>query len=152
MGSKELLQILESFLGPSQLNLLGKYELLSGTTIVATVPSIKVNYPLAQEKVVRRMKKDSGVECVISHEPRVYQKYQALNNLILTSYWEIVLDMWHPTNSLREVVREILRMPTLHIPEQPILRPAYTLDGNKGIAPARAVLYACQKQFSTGYW
>jgi hypothetical protein len=152
MGSKELLQILESFLGTSQLNVLGQYELLSGTTIVATVPSIKVNYPMAQEKVVRRMKKDTGVECVISHEPSTYHKYHGFGNVNITNYWEIILDMHHPTNSLNNVVTHLLRLPTLHFPERPILRPAYTLEGNKGIAPARAVLYACQKQFATGYW
>ena len=152
MGSKELLQILESFLGTTQLNVLGKYDLLVGTNVVGVVPSIKINYPAQQSTTVRRMKKDSGVECVISHEPTSYHKYHGFANVNITNFWEVILDMHHPTNSLNFVVNNLLRLPTLHIPEPPILRPAYTIDGNKGIAPARAVLYVCQKTFATGYF
>lgn len=152
MGSKELLQILESFLGTTQLNVLGKYDLLVGTKVVGVVPSIKINFPMQQSNTVRRMQSNSGIECIISHEPSTYHRYTSLGNSNITNYWEVILDMYHPTNSLSNVVNDLLRLPTLHIPESPIVRPAYTIEGNKGVQPARAVIYVCQKKFATGYF
>ena len=151
--SGQLLQkIILSLLGESQLNLLGKYNLMVGSQAVATVPSIQVKYPQALNNNTRVMVKGSGIECVIDSQPKTYRRYHHFSNSTVYKYWEVIMDQHHPTNGLDDAVEALMRLRTLYIPESPIIRPAMTLDGNKGVSPSRAILYVCQAQFLPAYF
>ena len=143
---KELRVLLEKVLGVNGLNQLGTYELMRGTKIMGVVPSIYVRYPLNQETVVRRIK-DKGIECVIDSEPMVYMRKHKFRNNRGDRYYQIILDQHHPTIGLTEAVEAIATIRRLNIIEQPVIRPAQQLEGNKGVIPARAILYCTQAHF-----
>lgn len=152
LNAQKLQQILLSLLGESQLNLLGKYQLINGTTIVATVPAIRVNYPQQLETITRKVIPNSGIECVINAQPTTYRKYHNFANSTVLTYWEVILDQHHPINGINEALDAIYRLNTLYIPETPIIRPAMPLEGNKGVSKTRAILYVQQAKFLKSYF
>lgn len=140
--SKTLFNILNSYLGTTQLNLLGQYQLISGTTVVSTVPAIKIDYPTTNEKFIRKVVPNSGIECVITSEPQNYHRYKSFGNSVVYRYWEIILTQHKLNEGVTDCVEQLLQLRTLYIPETPIIRSAR--QTKEGVELARAVIYVCQ--------
>lgn len=160
--TKMLLFTLEEILGPTGLNLLGTYDLVSGDTVVGTSPAIAVNYPLlsnsvnttttSPKNIVKKLQPESGIECIIQSDPDFVPRHFRFANRQIIKFFEIALDQYNPTEGLIEAVEGILRDKRLYIQEEPIFRPAILDYNNGGVLPPRALLYHQQTQFLESQW
>lgn len=141
---------LEQILGPSGIDALGQYNLVSGTQVLQTVCSIKIEYPRFSSDIKRDLVPESGIECIIYSEPNLIANRLAGNNYRDDRYFPIVLDQWDPVGGLTEAVQALLQDRELFITETPIIRGEIEKQDKSGFLPPRAILYHQQAQFIEG--
>lgn len=151
---------LTDILGVNGVNLLGTYDLISGTTTIGTSPAIAVNYPrlsnssnltsTSPKNIVKQVQSESGIECIIQSDPDFVPRQMMHANRQIIKYYEIALDQYNPTEGLIEAVEAIVGDSRLFISEDPIFRPAMEDPVKGGVLPARALLYHQQTHFQLG--
>lgn len=130
---------------------LGEYNLVSGSQILGTVPSIQAAYPRDTTQLQKNMVPNSGVECIINPTPRTEQKlFKGGTNRQSCKYYQIILDQWDPKEGLIEAIEAITTSSKLDINEDVIIRQSKELDNNQGMYPERAILTHRQAHYKTG--
>lgn len=141
-----LLAKIEEILGETQLNILGKYELMDGKRVVGIVNSVQVRYPRSTKNVARRLVKESGIEVVVDPNPNINLVRMDANARRSNKYFRIVLDQHDPTGSLVEAIEALTASRELHIVDFEVREVIEKTDGS-GMLPARAILYHLQGHF-----
>lgn len=132
--------IVLNILGPDKLNLLGQFEFLQNNKVITTSPAIRISFPSAKQQPIFRMKPDSGIQCIVDTAPFIHFQNQG-NKLVRThTYFAIYLDQYNPNLGLQTAITALVQMPTLRFYGDPILIPA-KIDPDKGVIPARAIIY-----------
>lgn len=147
---KLLIYHLEQILGSAGLDLLGQYNLMNGTTIVATVSAIKIDYPRLSQDIPRSFVSESGIECTVMPDPDMVFKNHSARNFQSNKYFGIILDQHHPTQGLVEAIEAVCQSEFFNIQEEPIVRGANEAPDGKGFLPPRAILYHHQAHFKFG--
>lgn len=131
--SKKLMRILESLLGESGVNVLGKCLINN-----QLAPAIYLRFPT--EGIVRKMKPNSGIECVIEpiSDTISHPQQRGVN---FTDFYTVTLDQHNPIATLDTALKVIYAHPVLRPLDAPILRPRMESPNQKGETPARAVLF-----------
>jgi hypothetical protein len=135
---KALQQILRSLLGTQGINVLGIYQLMQGSTVKQETPAIMVRSS-SETGLVRRIKPQSGIECVIEPESDVVNTSQGFGIQSL-ELWTVTLDQHNPAKNLRLALHAIYQHPGIRPLKSPIVRPLVELANQKGEAPARAIV------------
>ena len=144
--AKRISYVLQAILGENGLNLLGEYELRSGTQVLQTVPSIQIRYPRKKIDVNGKKTNDieravvpySGIEVVIYPQPNQRIEdlkggdRQSIKNFMVT------LDQHDTTEVLTEAVDAIVSNQRVDVHEQPEIIGAR--ETKSGVQPARAIL------------
>lgn len=134
-------------LGATGLDVLGEYEVKSGTQSLGNVPAIQVRYAAETSQPSFTMVSGSGIEVVIESEPDA--NIQAFKGRSRKSckYYQIILDQHDPKEGLTEAVEAVMTSSLLDIPEQPLIRPTVELNDRSGTLPPRAILYHRQAHY-----
>lgn len=135
----KLREFLLSALGADGINTLGTYEVINQGAVIQEIPSIEIRYTYPQNQLTKRVKRGSGIECIIFSEPDVVMNRFKHYNAQFIDYYTIALDDYHPSNGLRDSVKAICAIPTLQIEQTQPIRPAKITK--EGIVPPRALLF-----------
>jgi hypothetical protein len=141
----EIKEGLELILGVNGGNYLGVYEVVKNGIVIANIPSIKIRYPMQVDTVNTRMKRNSGVECVIDSEPQMVSKPSRFG-LKLLNYHQIIIDQHKELGDISSTVQSIIESNYFDIPESPIIRGAYISES--GVIPPRALIFIRKVIFS----
>jgi hypothetical protein len=132
---------LETILGINGLNVLGEYEIIKNGKVVATVPSIQIRYPMNEENITRKMRLNSGIDCIVESEQDIYNSPNKFGHRF-DKYFQVVLDQYSSKGDLTTAVEGIIASNFFDIPESPIISSAR--QDNLGTIPPRALLYIRQ--------
>lgn len=143
---------LEQLLGSNGLGLLGQYEIISGTTVLDTVDSIKVDYPLLESEVVRRFVPKSGIELVIRSEPSYTGNRFKFGNTQVIKFFTIIMDQHDPTGDLGGAIDAIYSNLVWDLNQPPTVFPSMLKPDHSGVLPPRAIMTLRQHKFLKVNW
>ena len=128
----------------TQLNLLGQYEVLKNNQVVGVIPSATIRYPMKQDNLNLRMKKNTGLELIVESEPQITTANFKFG-FGLSKYYSVILDSYKENGGLEEGVTAIMGSNLFSIPEAPLIFPCR--KDESGIIPARALISIRRVQF-----